>query len=312
MTPVTVIIPAYNMAPWIQDTLDSVARQTAPDFRCVVVDDGSTDATAAIVRRMAAADPRFTLLSQENAGVCAARNAGLAAVETPFVAMLDADDLWHPRFLEAMLHPLRQPGVLLTWCHCVMFHDGSATRKPKAWQNIHRSGNVWWDMLMDSEFCMGAWAADTAAVRQAGVFDTRYKVGEDRDFLLRLLALICREDAGAAAHVPHALLFYRQHPGSAVRNAEAALRQEWAMQNGHIDAPGVPERIRRRARSFLAFKMAVIAAFAAHRPGLALRWYWRALRLDPANLNLYWLPLRKLALSLMPPGTTDFGLGPRG
>lgn len=312
MTPVTVIIPAYNMAPWIQDTLDSVARQTAPDFRCVVVDDGSTDATAAIVRRMAAADPRFTLLSQENAGVCAARNAGLAAVETPFVAMLDADDLWHPRFLEAMLLPLGEPGVALTWCHCVMFHDGSATRKPKAWQNIHRSGNVWWDMLMDSEFGPSDWIAKTDLVRQAGGFDTRYVVGEDRDFLLRLLALICRDNPDAAREVPRELRYYRQRPGSAVRNAEAALSQEWTMQNGHIDAPGVPERIRRRARSFLAFKMAVIAAFAAHRPGLALRWYWRALRLDPANLNLYWLPLRKLALSLMPPGTTDFGLGPRG
>jgi glycosyltransferase involved in cell wall biosynthesis len=104
---VSVIIPAYNAAYTIAETLQSVCWQTYANLEIIVVDDGSGDETVAIVRQHAASDARIRLLQQENAGVAAARNAGIAAAQADYIALLDADDLWHSSKIE------RQMGVLL-------------------------------------------------------------------------------------------------------------------------------------------------------------------------------------------------------
>lgn len=91
----SVIIPAYNAAQTISATIDSALSQTFRDIEVIVVDDGSSDETAELVRRSAARDPRLRLIHQDNAGVAAARNAGLRAARGSWIAPLDADDLWH-------------------------------------------------------------------------------------------------------------------------------------------------------------------------------------------------------------------------
>ena len=90
MPRVSVVIPAYNAARFIGRTLQSALAQTYDDYEIFVVDDGSRDATAAVVGQFA---PRVTLLQQRNAGVSAARNAALRTASGEFVAYLDADDL---------------------------------------------------------------------------------------------------------------------------------------------------------------------------------------------------------------------------
>jgi len=97
---IDVIIPAYNVAPYIGDAIRSVLAQPVPGWRIVVVDDGSTDETAAVVRRFAA--PRIKLIQQVNAGVSAARNAGAAAGASDAVLFLDADDWLGPDALAAL------------------------------------------------------------------------------------------------------------------------------------------------------------------------------------------------------------------
>lgn len=101
---VSVVTPAYNVAAWIGQAVDSVRAQTEGRFEYVVVDDGSTDETAEVVRARAALDPRIRLLSSQNAGSGAARNLGIADTTAPFVAFLDGDDRWHPDFLRRLLH----------------------------------------------------------------------------------------------------------------------------------------------------------------------------------------------------------------
>ena len=102
----SVIVPAYNVERWIGEAIDSALRQSESRFELVVVDDGSTDGTADVVRRKAASDPRIRLVSQANGGSAAARNAGLDVATAPLVSFLDGDDRWHPQLLQHLLTTL--------------------------------------------------------------------------------------------------------------------------------------------------------------------------------------------------------------
>lgn len=97
---ISVVIPAYNAAATLDETLLSVRRQTHAALEVIVVDDGSSDGTAQIVQAHAAVDPRVTLLRQANAGVAAARNLGWSHATSDLIAFVDADDLWAPDKLE--------------------------------------------------------------------------------------------------------------------------------------------------------------------------------------------------------------------
>lgn len=296
MSAISIIIPVYNCEKYISKTIYSVLQQTYHNYKCIIVDDGSTDNTYKICTKIVDGDKRFKIIQQKNLGECAARNTGISLVSTPYITVLDSDDIWHPNFLQYMLDVLQKNGIDFAWCHFAMFYDGTNIRKRQPWANLHKTGNIWWDMLLNSEFCMGAWAARTDKVRAAGPFDPTLRVAGDRDFSLRLLALICQENPAAAQEIPQELLFYRQRAGSAVRNAQIALSTEWNIMKKHIEHPGIPPRVRKRAWSFLAFKMAVIAAFGAHQYMTALQWYIKAFYIDPLNLNLYWLPVRKVMM----------------
>lgn len=102
MTPrYSVVMPLYNKAPYVRKAVESVAGQTFADWELIVVDDCSTDGSAAVAEQMT--DPRIRVVRLEkNGGVSAARNHGVSLSKAPYVCFLDADDWWEPTFLEEM------------------------------------------------------------------------------------------------------------------------------------------------------------------------------------------------------------------
>lgn len=119
---VGVIIPAYEAASTLDETLRSVRAQTYRHLDIIVVDDGSRDSTGAVALRHAELDPRVRLIRQENAGVAAARNAGVAATTAEFIAPIDADDVWAPDKIERQVELMRaNPRATLcySWFACI-------------------------------------------------------------------------------------------------------------------------------------------------------------------------------------------------
>ena len=122
MTHYGVVIPAFNAAATIGETLRSVAAQTIPPKEIVVVDDGSTDDTAAAV---AASGVPTRLLRQENAGPGSATTRGFAALANTIIATVDADDLWLPEKIERQIgHLAENPGASIVFTHWLTFADG--------------------------------------------------------------------------------------------------------------------------------------------------------------------------------------------
>lgn len=139
---VSVVIPAYNASRTLGETLRSAMAQTHAELEILVVDDGSTDETVQVAEELAALDGRIRLLRQANAGVAAARNAGIAASSGEFIAPLDADDLWHPAKIERQLGMFREGGdrigLVYSWFALIDRHSRvvQLRHKPRQQGNV--------------------------------------------------------------------------------------------------------------------------------------------------------------------------------
>lgn len=113
---ITVIVPVYNVKPYLVEALDSVINQTYRDLEIIVVDDGSTDGSGGICDEYAAMDPRVKVMHQENKGLAAARNVGLDMMQGEAVCFLDSDDAFLPGFVERMLAAIEKSGADISVC----------------------------------------------------------------------------------------------------------------------------------------------------------------------------------------------------
>jgi hypothetical protein len=129
---VSIVIPLYNKALYVERALDSIKAQTFPDFEVIVVDDGSTDEGAAIVARYP--DPRVRLITQSNAGPGPARNAGIAEAQGEFVAFLDADDEWFSTYLEESVRSLEELGTDVAAISSGYLEYPSGESREKMWR----------------------------------------------------------------------------------------------------------------------------------------------------------------------------------
>jgi glycosyltransferase involved in cell wall biosynthesis len=290
---VSVVMPAFNAEAYIAHSLASVCEQSFDEWELVVVDDGSSDATAEIVAQACARDPRIRLFRQQNRGVSAARNSGIRAARGKYVGFLDSDDLWRRDFLSLMTDALwGQPGAGLVYSNFCRFEDGSGLRKENPWKNFFQTGNRYHDMLIHVDMHINAVLVDKKILDDRGLFDEALARAEDCDLLLRLM------NRTLAVHLPQELLFYRLRTRSLSADYCGAMQDEKKVLMRHLVSKDVPVRVRRLAWSSFAFKRAVTSGFAGGRWIEAMFWYAKAVLTAPTNWNNYLLPFRKMLLSL--------------
>lgn len=287
---ISIIIPAYNVSPWLSATLHSVQDQTFTNWECIIVDDGSTDNPATCIPD----DPRFRLIRQANAGVSTARNRGLDEAQGTLIAFLDGDDIWHPQALERLYAPfIRTDAPDFVWGDFLRFEDatGIARASPlKRWKQT----DIFWQNLLIANFLPFGTMLFKKEKASGLYFDTTLRICEDRDWLIRILKS-CR-----AQYVPYTVHYYRQRSGSAARDTDSFLWDEAAFLERHIHEPSVPPFIRRRARSAFLFHSAVLLAKLQGRKREAVNAWLRAFMLDPLYTENYMQIIRKFIFKLRP------------
>ena len=216
---VTVIIPVYNGAGFIGDTLECLRRQTHPDWECVVVDDGSTDDTAAVVQLLIAGDDRFSYVYQPNAGLSSARNTGLDHAKGEYIQFLDADDVLLPEKLAEQLQLIQREGATVSYTDYRTGTAGDiykeeAFYKPAQFQSADILVELitrWESKLIIPPHC---WLFDASLFRDGQLrFDTSLPNHEDFDCWVNVFRLKPK-----VVYLDKKLAIYRVSEGSMSRN----------------------------------------------------------------------------------------------
>ena len=290
MPRVSVVIPAYSAAPFIEATLDSVAAQDYRDFELIVVDDGSPDDTKGVVERwLARTGASGRCIRRENGRIAAARNTGLNAAAGELIALLDHDDFWTPDKLRRCVGEFdAHPGAVLVGHDIEVVEAGRVLRVERKGPG----GRALYDRLLFEANAVSPSAAvfrrDKALAIGGFREDPTFNTVEDYDFWMRL------SKAGAFRFIDAPLARYAVVPGSASRrveyhhsNWECLLRDHFAQRHG--PAPGLLDRLRMRRRLSFVYRSAVAAlltsgADAALR-GRYVRRMLAAWPFDPRSLG---------------------------
>ncbi len=227
--PISVVMPAFNAAATIARALDSIAAQTRPPAEVIVVDDASTDATAAIAAAHAL-QPRI-VRHPANRGGAAALQSGLEAAASDWVAFLDADDEWLPGKLAAQAAArVAAPAATLV-ATGFSFIDRAGR---EAWEYgvtpfKHAGRDFWRNLLLDSAILQSSALVPRRVVLATGGVDVSMRTGYDQQLFVRLAAL------GPVAYVHDRLVRYHDAPGSLTKRPRVAdILPVLAMHERHL------------------------------------------------------------------------------
>lgn len=221
---VSVVIPAYNVAWCVRKAVDSVLAQDWRDFEVVVVNDGSTDDTAAVLATYGHA---IRVVDQPNGGMSNARNAGIRAARGEFIAFLDADDWWLPAKLGRQVALMRERPQL-GFCSCAARVEDVEGRLVSLWQCPQWQGTLLAYLFQGGTSVPGSCSAVVARrdlVLAAGGFDESLRGAEDPDLWIRLAAIT------EYACIDEPMVVILRRPGSVSRNLEAMRHSTIRMMN---------------------------------------------------------------------------------
>ena len=208
MPRVSVIIPTYNRADLIGETVESVLSQTFDDFEIIIVDDGSTDSTREVVRGF---DGPIKYIYQENQGVSCARNRGFEASRGDYICFLDSDDVWSPRMLErevSLLDSNSDLGFVYSDYQFVN-RDGEMLPKPAVFRaHPLRRGRIFRFLVYFDFIIFSTVLARRDCINKVGLFDPSFEAAQDLDWLLRMTSVYETD------YVSEQLCLYRKHDGN--------------------------------------------------------------------------------------------------
>ena len=190
MSKFSVIMPLYNKAPYVRKAVESIVEQTYRDWELIVVDDGSTDGGGDIAT--AIADPRIRLVRQENAGVGAARNRGVALSEGSLLCFLDADDWWEPTFLEEMAGLVeRHPDAGIYGTSYWIVKNGRRRQAPIGVDEGFTEDEINYCQVYAKTLCMPLWTGAVCIPQtifdETGGFPVGITLGEDFLLWIRII-----------------------------------------------------------------------------------------------------------------------------
>jgi glycosyltransferase involved in cell wall biosynthesis len=231
---VSVVIPAYNVAPYISEALDSVLSQSFKDYEIIVINDGSPD-THELERVLEPYREHLVYLKQENRGAAAARNAGLYVARGEFIAFLDADDFWEPEFLRAQVDFFKHhAGYDLVYADALLFGETQQAGSTYM-QTSPSKGEVTFESLITGRcnVITSGVVARRQMILDAGLFDESLKRAHDFDLWLRMV-----RHGARAAYQKKVLLNYRvRHDslsGDSIQRVEREL-EAYAKIERHLD-----------------------------------------------------------------------------
>ena len=225
---VSVIMPAYNAALFIEEAINSVISQTITDWELLVIDDCSTDATGDIVNTIAARDSRVKLLVNENnMGAAGSRNRGLDIFRGQYVALLDSDDYWYPQMLEKMLARAEETRADIIYCSYELVdeqgkkvcNDFLVPEKTSFRESIVRSVITCSSVLLTGELAK----------------NNRFPMNMYHEDIAMWFQIL--RDGGTARGVPEVLAAYRQRSDSKTANKLKSAGRRWIIYRKHLKMP---------------------------------------------------------------------------
>lgn len=235
---ISIVVPAYNVALFISETLESIRKQTFTNWEAIIVDDGSTDNTVEVIKDYISSDNRFRLICQDNSGVSVARNTGILAASGMYLSFLDGDDMWQPTFLEELFNAFQVGNISMAYCGYTHLYANGLRRK---FSYAYANGNILIPVVQgQTQVHIGAILVKKELIDHLGLLFTKgCLVGQDQEFIWKLVSF-------ATVHaVERELLIYRIRAGS-------AITAKWNWQK-HIHA-------------FYGFKRAAEYILAQHLP----------------------------------------------
>jgi len=219
MPKISVIIPAYNVEKYIEKTLKSLKDQTFKDFEAIIINDGSTDNTEKIIKEVLQ-DTKFQwkLINRENQGVSAARNRGIIESKGEYLCFLDADDYYHPTFLEKMYNKAKEKSYDVVFCNYARVNEKgkiiSIHKQPKEFIGVALNGKKALELALKSKLhiCTMSYICKKDLIIDNNIFYTRgCPLGEDQEFWMKTLF-----HAELVNNLPETLVYYVQRKGSAI------------------------------------------------------------------------------------------------
>ena len=225
----SVIIPLYNKAPYIAKAIESVLGQTYRDVDVIVIDDGSTDQSLEVAKIFE--NKSITIISQPNSGVSTARNNGVKLAKHPYICFLDADDWWHPTFLEEMKQLITDfPDAGIYGSGYYIVKNGKERIAPIGVPQGFERGIIDYCEVYAKTLCMPIWTGAVIVPKnifdEEGGFKSQLKLGEDFDLWIRIVL------KHKAILVNKPLAYYNQDVD--VNNRGVAVHKIYSPENHYI------------------------------------------------------------------------------